>query len=555
MTALVVPSCMFAHSKSQSGNVPRPPTNLAKARVPKYIASIASQSLTMIVKSKTPPPMETKPFHLSFLDQNVVRVYTQTLSIFPFPDQNEAEAAIKALSDGLRLTLQRFPFLAGTLSLADHESGRLTLDYPTCITFEDMDKLLRSKQIHYDEKTFPYTYEQLRQDGMPSSAFHAAMFVPDDFVDFPGIPEFGEGQVDFTKSDAPAMRVQACFIPGGLVLSMYIHHSVLDCSGVSTFWTVFSANVSKVSGRRELEADEIFAPRSVAEHQSFMREQLEARIPVPSRSLKDPTADCYCDGRYEYEQTLPSDTACAQRLLVIPAARIRDYRDQLRQYFPKSNPPTMCNVLAALVWTHVTRARGERLLKNNCKETNIGIATDLRRRQQPPETAQYMGNMALFSKGTLKIEDLLAEERVTNKTILHVIEKIKSTIGKVNNDWIATQMAFFKSIERIRDTECALALRFGADIYITSWLNFAADLRWGIPGTDLDTESLDGRPEFIRRLYNPSDGGMIFLPRRRKPVNGVEAPFEILVRLAEEDMDRVLNEAGGLKSWTDAVID
>lgn len=121
-----------------------------------------------------------------------------------------------------------------------------------------MNKLLRSKQIHYDEKNFPYTYEQLRKDGMPSSAFHAAMFVPDDFVDFPGIPEFGEGQVDFIKSDAPAMRVQACFIPGGLVLSMYIHHSVLDCSGVSTFWTVFSANVSKVSGTRELEADEIF---------------------------------------------------------------------------------------------------------------------------------------------------------------------------------------------------------------------------------------------------------------------------------------------------------
>lgn len=153
------------------------------------------------------------------------------------------------------------------------------------------------------------------------------------------------------------------------------------------------------------------APRSVAEHQSFLREALEARIPVPTRSLKDPTADCYCDGRYEYEQTLPSDTACAQRLLVIPAARIRDYRDQLRQYFPKGNPPTMCNVLAALVWTHITRARGERLLKNNCKETNIGIATDLRRRQQPPETAQYMGNMAIFSKGTLKIKDLLAEER------------------------------------------------------------------------------------------------------------------------------------------------
>jgi hypothetical protein len=37
----------------------------------------------MIVKLDSPPLLEHKPFHLSFLDQNVVRVYTQTLSIFP----------------------------------------------------------------------------------------------------------------------------------------------------------------------------------------------------------------------------------------------------------------------------------------------------------------------------------------------------------------------------------------------------------------------------------------------------------------------------------------
>ena len=70
----------------------------------------------------------------------------------------------------------------------------------------------------------------------------------------------------------------------------------------------------------------------------------------------------------------------------------------------------MCNVLAALVWTHVTRSRGDRLLQNGLNETNIGIATDLRRRQKPPETADYMGNMALFSKGTLNVADLLDED-------------------------------------------------------------------------------------------------------------------------------------------------
>lgn len=47
------------------------------------VASIGLRSVGMIVRSQTPPPVETKSFHLSFLDQNVARVYTQTLSIFP----------------------------------------------------------------------------------------------------------------------------------------------------------------------------------------------------------------------------------------------------------------------------------------------------------------------------------------------------------------------------------------------------------------------------------------------------------------------------------------
>jgi hypothetical protein len=47
------------------------------------LASIASRSLSMILRAETPPPMDRKSFHLSFLDQNVVRCYTQTLTIFP----------------------------------------------------------------------------------------------------------------------------------------------------------------------------------------------------------------------------------------------------------------------------------------------------------------------------------------------------------------------------------------------------------------------------------------------------------------------------------------
>ncbi|KAG9186365.1 trichothecene 3-O-acetyltransferase [Alternaria panax] len=527
------------------------PLVLRNGRLFEPIASTIPRLLDMLSTAHS-PPVQTKSFHLSCLDQNVVRVYIQTLCIFPFPDLNDAEMAIQALSAGLRLTLNKFPFLAGTLTLADRKAGKLTLNYPTEITSEQLNRVFRSKQIPHHETDFPHTYEQLKRDGMPPSALRSAMFVPEDLANYAGIPRDGEGKVDFDKSDAPAMRTQAFFIPGGLVLSMYMHHSVFDFSGVNLFWQTFSENVSKISKQQLFEEHKIIDTGSVADKQSLLRKAVDEQITPPQTKG---SADCYCDGPPQYLQTLPKETKCTQRLFVVPVSRVREYREVLRSHFPENTPPTMCNVLAALVWTHVTRARASRLTKYGLAETSIGIATDLRRRQHPPVPADYMGNMALFSQGTMNISDLASEDRVTKSTIVNVIKTIKSTILDVDDEWVNRHLTFFKSIEEITDTEVALALTFGSDIYISSWLNFGADLSWGIPGTDLGKDSLAGRPEFIRRSYGPGDGGMIFLPRRRQLANEQEAPFEILVRLAEEDMARVLNEEGGLNCWADAVIE
>lgn len=157
----------------------------------------------------------------------------------------------------MRLTLNKFPFLAGTLTLADRKAGKLALNYSTDITSEQLNRVFRSKQIPYHETDFPHTYEQLKRDGMPPSALRSAMFVPEDLANYAGIPRDGEGKVDFDKSDAPAMRTQAFFIPGGLVLSMYMHHSVFDFSGVTLFWQTFSENVSKISKQQLFEEHKI----------------------------------------------------------------------------------------------------------------------------------------------------------------------------------------------------------------------------------------------------------------------------------------------------------
>lgn len=184
--------------------------------------------------------MATDTLHLSTQDQNTVRVYTQTLTIFPFRKWSLADTAIKALNEGLRAALVKFPFLAGTLSLSASGSGKLTLTYPTEIRDTHMNDYFAWKTI----SDFPYTYDQLKRDGMPPSAFKAETFRPDALLKYPGVQADGEGIVDFQTSDAPVMRVQANFIPGGLVLSIYAHHSVMDCAGVANFFQEFGKHVS-----------------------------------------------------------------------------------------------------------------------------------------------------------------------------------------------------------------------------------------------------------------------------------------------------------------------
>jgi hypothetical protein len=198
----------------------------------------------MILKTPT-ARMTTNTMHLSSVDQRCVRVYTPTLLLFPFPDGNQAEAAIAALSDGLRETLTRFPFLAGTLRLQN--SGKLILMYPTTIT-DPTESAIFAKKFMPSTADFPYTYEELTKEGMPPSAFKPEIFCPDDLLRYPDMPPNAEGIVQ-TSNEAgiPVIRVQANFIAGGLVLSMYFHHAVMDCSGISTFWKWYAHNVSALN--------------------------------------------------------------------------------------------------------------------------------------------------------------------------------------------------------------------------------------------------------------------------------------------------------------------
>jgi hypothetical protein len=84
-----------------------------------YIASLTFRSIRMIVKSVSPPPVEQAAFHLSFLDQNVVRVYTQTLSIFPVSNDTEHLVAVHLIDLSSSFATKMKPKLQSKLLAMD----------------------------------------------------------------------------------------------------------------------------------------------------------------------------------------------------------------------------------------------------------------------------------------------------------------------------------------------------------------------------------------------------------------------------------------------------
>ena len=151
-----------------------------------------------------------------------------------------------------------------------------------------------------------------------------------------------------------------------------------------------------------------------------MRAQLDARIPRHTEGHLH--IESYVNGKFEYKKTLSSgpETPRSQRLFVIPAPLIRYFRKELEGL--SGLKISICNIITALLWIHVTRARASRLQQPKFKydKTSIGISVNMRKRMTPPLDEDYTGNMALHAKATLPIAFLITEPRYVFYCLLYM---------------------------------------------------------------------------------------------------------------------------------------
>ncbi|KAF1918816.1 hypothetical protein BDU57DRAFT_440463, partial [Ampelomyces quisqualis] len=178
----------------------------------------------------------TKELYLSIIDQTVFRQYLRHLFIFPFKDISYAVDALHNLRTGLSRTLQQYPFLAGTVKVADASSGVLKATYPEPIRQDYGDIMLSTS--HALAANAKFDYYTLEKAGFPPAMLPAFAFCPIGLRNHAGLddPYAKLGASAAKGYRIPIMCAQATFIPGGLVLSVYAHHSVVDGGAVDKIY-------------------------------------------------------------------------------------------------------------------------------------------------------------------------------------------------------------------------------------------------------------------------------------------------------------------------------
>lgn len=182
-----------------------------------YISNEDDLPLLPAIRSPSISPISSPESPLSTgWDQIPQREYISFVLVFPFAgDKLAAEAHVKASLKRLEEHHQHFV-------------ARLTVDpHDTHVSMENhLHYEIPFRVVDHGDK-MPYTYDELK----------AKEFTPSAFVH----PDFTADGTLKVFSQLPVSQVQLSFIEGGLLLWVYLHHTIADGDGVQNFLECFAA--------------------------------------------------------------------------------------------------------------------------------------------------------------------------------------------------------------------------------------------------------------------------------------------------------------------------
>jgi len=480
--------------------------------------------------------------HLSSVERCMPRAYIRVCLAYRVADSQVLSGALEKLNTFVRRTIDAKPYLSGYVVPVQHQlanpdglevrfSNRDFIDYPPV------------NVRHLTTKEMPYSYDELSNLGLPPSTIR---------------PELVSALPEGTDEErAPAFRVQANVIDGGIIVSIYLHHCISDGTGLGLLATGKVLN-DDFTFERHLPA--VTLPQTVptltsrlaafANQKSIVRKELSWSSPnsVPDRHL-----------HYKFVTSatcvpLPINSPGRGCIVSIPRDHVESLQKRVRAEIAdiqqkdgveSSEDCTISktDVLQTLLWHHMTRARIPSLqdiyaVTKSKLLTPVSIRDKLKRKL--PEG--YFGAAIDFAWTEFPLKHLSMSD-ITS--LAKTAYSIHGSIGRVDESYVRQVIALVHSSKGQIDVRDLLASNMnrltGADMYITSWS------RLGLYETTLDMGL--GKPDWVRKPWSKDPGSCIILP-----LDDNKSYWEIVVQMTENDMSRLLADPEFMR-YVERVID
>ncbi|UNI17049.1 Omega-hydroxypalmitate O-feruloyl transferase [Purpureocillium takamizusanense] len=534
-------------------------------------------------------PAEASDYGTRQLDswnQAAMRSYVRQVFCFPFcggADSLGVEMLRLHLASALAMASKRFPDYAARVFLEPGSAGKVSIGRTSA------DQV--SLRVMDQRTLFGWTYQQLKMAGFPAKAFVDPSFtVPYRLLEGgPGIP---------------VLEIHARVIEGGLLLCVYLHHSITDGMGMTNFLSVFADCTRRVSGHDRsngLRGSNLAPVRDVPmDIYTDLPEETTARLlqtaPFDGLMSRCPEYGTLPNLNGPTSPLIPSPpTKTIQktgRIFRFSHAKIDVIKRVARQWRStrfvdaESRYPSTYACLAALTWAFSTAtrfgvARKFKVLRANKRErttTTTTTTTDVNggvpcrmlmpatwaSRAFPEVSKTYAGNAVAMPEANVGLRVLSDAARsspddaaavklaAAGNPLGAIVHCIETALASIDDGFVATRTAMFRAAPDPRVIGVRLDAADPRDFIFNSWRRFGADTVWGIPGTEAGTGGGgDGvYPDAVRRAQVAWNmGAGVIMPGRKD--SGV---YEVLVTLDVPSMERLCKD-DNWRAWVDEVME
>lgn len=418
------------------------------------------------------PPFELS---LSHWDRTFPPTHSKRIFCFALPEDTNKEQVVDWLHIALHHTVQRVPFLAGSV-----------IPFPKPEDDRPWLRTISSNGAAYlDIKDCSDT---LSYKNLAASNFDQKLLDADVLCSLPKVAYVQQDPVD-------VCRIRANFIEGGLLLVVQIVHTIIDGSGVTECIKIFAESF------RKAQAGELSHPLRTTEQQYISdRTKLVSGNGNPGAIENHPalTTSAFAHGEiFGIENSCKTFRISREALIALKQAASTQNPQGDNEWI------TTGDAIAALIWRSIMVARHRAGHLNGESVSHFGQPTDCRKLLNLPEP--YFGNALYILRSSLPFTELNTSE----EGLRAAARAVRAEVSSMNAEKIRDMVGFMERTAKETHTRLSFMEELASSAII-----YTSHFKFNIHELDFGAAFGDGRIKAFRHpARGTTIGAVIVMPK------------------------------------------